>query len=76
MFMTKTIINNNMITFGEVESGTFFTDSENHFCYKVAKNQILDFTLNEFFDSSDDDCFYNDYDFVNVHKTVVINAIS
>lgn len=46
--MTKTIINNNMTTFGEVENGTFFTDSENHFCYKVSENQILDFTLNEF----------------------------
>ena len=41
--MTKTIINNNMITFGEIESGTFFTDFENHFCYKVSENQILDF---------------------------------
>ena len=74
--MTKTIINNNMITFGEVESGTFFTDSENHFCYKVSENQILDFTLNEFFDSSDnDDCFYNADDTVIVHKKIVINAI-
>lgn len=64
--MTKTIINNNMTTFGEV----FFTDSENHFCYKVAENQILDFTLNEFFGGSDDD------DFVTVHKTVVIDVIA
>lgn len=74
--MTKTIINNNMTTFGEVENGTFFTDSENHFCYKVTENQILDFTLNEFLDSSDDDgCFYNYDDFVTVHKTVVINVM-
>ena len=35
--MTKTIINNNMTTFGEVESGTFFTDSENHFVIKLVK---------------------------------------
>ncbi len=75
--MTKTIINNNMTTFGEVENGTFFTDSENHFCYKVSENQILDFTLNEFFGSSDDDgCFYNYDDFVTVHKTVVIDVIA
>lgn len=75
--MTKTIINNNMTTFEEVENGTFFTDFENHFCYKVSENQILDFTLNEFFDSSDnDDCFYNYDDFVTAHKTVVIDVIA
>ena len=76
--MTKIIINNNMTTFEEVENGTFFTDFENHFCYKVSENQILDFSLNEFLDSSDDDdnCFYNDDDFVTAHKTVAINVIA
>lgn len=75
--MTKTIINNNnVIAFGRVKNGEFFTDSENHFCYKVSDCQILDFTLNEFFDTNETgDCYYDDDDFVTVHKTIAINII-
>lgn len=69
--MTEITINTNFKPFKEVEKGDFFTDAENHLCYCIKKDTILDLTANNLLIG----LYYLSNDMVTIHKKVEIRVI-